>query len=90
MQEAAETAGLPNHWTIRDLTYHGARRTERQTWVHFLLSILKRHLIMTKVWKYELMIIVVGRIEDGDRDEEAEGSVNDFGEGRTQIQTFGV
>lgn len=36
------------------------------------------------------MIVVVGRIEDGDRDEEAEGSVNDFGEGRTQIQTFGV
>ena len=36
------------------------------------------------------MIIVVGRIEDGDRDEEAEGSVNDFGEGRTHSNIWGV
>ena len=45
----------------------------------FPFSFQEAYLIMTKILKYELMIVVVIKIEDGDG-EEVEESENDFGE----------
>lgn len=42
-------------------------------------SFKEAYLLVTKILKYELMIVVVMKIEDGDG-EEVEESENDFGE----------
>ena len=43
-------------------------------------SFEEAYLIMAKILKYELMIVVVVHIEDGDGEEEVEESEHDFGE----------